>query len=315
MAPNQPIPRVFDPLRKSRQRSRAAAGYAQYGFLKMRVSSDLVERLGDSPRAFPLALDLGCHDGTLSRALLESGQVRTSIALDSVPAMASQACGNGVLPIIGEPERLALAPGSVDLVASALYLHWANDLPGLMVQVRECLKPDGLFLAALFGAGTLVELRTALIEAETELTGGASPRISPLPGLQDMAGLLQRTGFAMPVADVQSLTVRYESALGLVDDLRGMGEQAAFADPGRHSLSRRILARMAEIYQTRYGDADGRVRASFEVIWLSGWAPGKGQPAPLRPGSAKVSLADALGTQERSAGEQAGPTGDDRDES
>ena len=314
MAPTPPIPRVFDTLSKDRQRSRAAAGVARYCFLKARVSSDLVERLGDSPRAFPCALDLGCHDGTLSRALLEGGQVRTCLALDPVPAMAGQAHGSDVLPLVGETERLPFAPRSVDLVASTLCLHWVNDLPGLMVQVREALKPDGLFLAALFGAGTLGELRTALIEAETELTGGASPRISPLPGLQDMAGLLQRTGFAMPVADVETITVRYGSPLGLVDDLRGMGEQAAFAEPGGRSLSRRILARMAEIYQARFADPDGRVRASFEVIWLSGWAPGEGQPTPLRPGSAKVSLADALGTQERSAGERAGRAGDDHDE-
>ncbi|MEQ9314417.1 MAG: SAM-dependent methyltransferase, partial [Henriciella sp.] len=154
-----------------------------------------------------------------------------------------------------------------------------------------------LFLGCLFGAGTLAELRTSLLEAETELTGGATPRLSPLPGLQDMAGLLQRTGFALPVVDVEPVTVRYGDPLKLLADLKGMGEQAAFAvgdRAGRKPLTRRLLARMAEIYAERFADPDGRLRATFNVIWLSGWAPDASQPRPLRPGSAKHSLADAV---------------------
>jgi hypothetical protein len=172
-----------------------------------------------------------------------------------------------------------------------------NDLPGALIQIRTALKPDGLFLGCLFGAGTLGELRTSFLEAETELTGGAGVRISPLPGLQDMAGLMQRAGFALPVVDLETVTVRYGEPFKLLRDIKGMGEQAAFAPNEkmpRRPLSRRLLARMAEIYAERFADSDGRLRATFNVIWLSGWAPDASQPKPLRPGSAKHSLADAV---------------------
>lgn len=199
--------------------------------------------------------------------------------------------------VAAENESLSFKPDTFDLAVSILGLHWANDLPGLLSQIRTVLKPDGLFLSCLFGGGTLSELRHSLIEAESEITGGVSPRLSPLPGLQDMAGLLQRAGFALPVADIERVTVRYAHPMKLLQDLKGMGEQAAFAPRAgqeRRPLSRRILARMSEIYAERYSDPDGKVRASFEIVWLSGWAPAAGQPKPLRPGSGKFSLADAV---------------------
>lgn len=205
--------------------------------------------------------------------------------------------GDGFDVAAAEDEALNFEPASFDLAVSILALHWANDLPGLLSQIRTVLKPDGLFLACLFGGGTLSELRHSLIEAESEITGGVSPRLSPLPGLQDMAGLLQRAGFALPVADIERVTVRYAHPMKLLKDLKGMGEQAAFAPRAgqeRRPLSRRILARMSEIYSERYSDPDGKVRASFEIVWLSGWAPAAGQPKPLRPGSGKFSLADAV---------------------
>ena len=182
-------------------------------------------------------------------------------------------------------------------MVSVLSLHWINDLPGALSQIRSVMQPDGLFLACLFGGGTLNELRASLIEAESEITGGISPRLSPLPNLQDMAGLLQRAGFALPVADIERVTVRYSHPMKVLQDLKGMGEQAAFAPRDgqqRRPLSRRILARMSEIYAERYSDPDGKIRASFDVIWLSGWAPAAGQPQPLKPGSGKFSLADAV---------------------
>ncbi len=181
-------------------------------------------------------------------------------------------------------------------MTSALSLHWVNDLPGTLIQIRRVLKPDGLFLAGLFAAGTLAELRESLIMAETEICGGAALRIAPLPGLRDLAGLLQRAGFVLPVADRETVTVRYDDMRSLLADLKGMGERAAFARGLTRPMRRSVLERAGEIYAQRFSDADGRIRASFEIAYLSGWAPGPDQPTPLKPGSAKVSLADALET-------------------
>lgn len=300
------IPRIFDPVRHRRQLARAAPNYHQYDFLKTRVSSELIERLEDSQRRFPRALDLGSHTGVLAASLAAHGKIDHVVALDPAPAMAGRARAGDVAALAADFEALPFAPASFDLVASALALHWVNDLPGLLVQVREMLAPDGLFLAGLFGAGTLTELRASLLQAESELTGGAAVRLSPLPGLQDMAGLMQRAGFAMPVADIDHVTVTYSSPFRLLEDLGGMGERAALADVPPQGLSRRILERMAEIYAAEFSEPGGKVRASFEIVWVSGWAPALGQPKPLRPGSARASLATAVGAKERSAGEKAG---------
>ncbi|MEL7453736.1 MAG: methyltransferase domain-containing protein [Pseudomonadota bacterium] len=242
-------------------------------------------------------MDLLAHDGQASEALLESDLVAQVTAIEPSARMVDALRTAGLKALVYEEDNLPFQPASFDLVVSILSLHWINDLPRMLQQIKTVLQPDGLFLACLFGGGTLTELRTALIEAETEITGGISPRVSPLPGLQDMAGLLQGVGFALPVADRDRVTVRYEHPMRLLRDLKGMGEQAAFAvrpDQARQPLSRRILARMSEIYFERFSDPDGRVRASFEIIWLSGWAPAAGQPKPLRPGSGKFSLADAV---------------------
>lgn len=288
---------LFDRARWIRNRDRAAFDFDQYAFLKVRESTQLLDRLRDSPREFEHALDLFAHTGQASQTLKESGCVAKISALEPSDAMSARFTDTAIERPEMAAEKLPFAPDTFDLVASVLALHWANDLPGLLSQIRTVLKPDGLFLASLFGGGTLSELRTALIEAESELTGGVSPRLSPLPSLQDMAGLLQRAGFALPVADVERVTVRYAHPMKLLQDLKGMGEQAAFAPregQERRPLSRRILARMSEIYMDRFSDSDGKVRASFEIIWLSGWAPAAGQPKPLKPGSGKFSLADAV---------------------
>ena len=288
---------MFDRARVTRNRNRASSRFREYAFLKGRESTQLLERLNDTSREFDRALDIGAHDGQACEALRESGKVKEIIALESAATMLSTLRHNGFEAIELVAEELDFPDASFDLVTSVLSLHWINDLPGLLSQIRRVLSPDGLFLACLFGGGTLPELRAALIEAESEITGGISPRLSPLPGLQDMAGLLQRAGFALPVADVERVTVRYSHPMKLLEDLKGMGEQAAFAPrkgQERRPLSRRILARMSEIYASRFSDPDGKVRATFEIIWLSGWAPDASQPQPLKPGSGRFSLAEAV---------------------
>ena len=220
-------PRLFDRARVTRNRDRASSRFRDYAFLKGRESTQLLDRLRDSPREFEHALDLFAHTGQASETLRQSGCVQKISALEPSGAMSDLFTDTGIDRPVMAAEKLPFDPHTFDLVVSVLALHWANDLPGLMSQIRTVLKPDGLFLASLFGGGTLSELRSALIEAESELTGGVSPRLSPLPSLQDMAGLLQRAGFALPVADIERVTVRYDHPMKLLQDLKGMGEQAA----------------------------------------------------------------------------------------
>jgi len=201
---------------------------------------------------------------------------------------------------------LPFGDATIDLVVSALALQFANDLPGVLVQIRRALKPDGLFLAALLGGETLTELRQSFAEAESDIEGGVSPHVAPFADLRDLGALLQRAGFALPVTDADRVTVRYDTVFALMHDLRRMGATNALLARRRTPLRRATLLRMAEIYARRFADADGRVRATFEIVWLSGWAPHPDQQQPLRPGSAKTRLADALGAREISAGEKAG---------
>ncbi|MDB5653081.1 MAG: SAM-dependent methyltransferase, partial [Tardiphaga sp.] len=193
-----------------------------------------------------------------------------------------------------ERDGVGLAPVSLDLVVSALELHFVNDLPGVMAQISRALKPDGLLLAAMLGGDTLTELRQSFAAAEAELDGGISPRVAPFADLRDVGALLQRAGFALPVTDVDRVVVRYDSAFALMQDLRRMGASNILVERRRLPTRRATLLRMAEIYAERFSDPDGRVRATFEVIWLSGWAPHASQQQPLKPGSAKASLADAV---------------------
>jgi NADH dehydrogenase [ubiquinone] 1 alpha subcomplex assembly factor 5 len=196
--------------------------------------------------------------------------------------------------VAADPEFLPFRQASFDLIASVMALHWTADLPGVLVQLRQALKPDGLLLAAMLGGQTLVELRTALFEAELAEEGGVSPRVSPAIELGDAAALLQRAGFAMPVADSEMITVTYPDALALMRDLRAMGETNALAARRRNPMRRATLARAAAIYAERFSDKDGRIRASFEILFLAGWAPHPSQPQPLPRGSATHSLAEAL---------------------
>jgi len=200
--------------------------------------------------------------------------------------------------IVPDTETLALEVGAHDLVIHALSLHWANDPVGQLVQCRRALKPDGLFIGALFGGQTLTELRAALAEAEIALTGGLSPRVIPMGEIRDLGALLQRAGFALPVADAATLSVSYQNALHLMHDLRAMGEGNALSQRRKRIAPRALFSTAAQVYQDSYGTPDGRIPATFETIFLTGWAPDESQPKPLRPGSAVARLADALNTTE-----------------
>jgi SAM-dependent methyltransferase len=289
-------PRLFDRALHRRRLDRAAKSYA--GFLKRRAAEDLVVRLEAVNRSFPIALDLGARDGAFAAALAASdAAVKVGVVVEADLSLAMVAERGGPRLVLDE-ERLPIAPASLDLVVSSLVLHWANDLVGVLIQLRQALKPDGLFLGAMLGGATLTELRQALTTAELELTGGAGPRVSPFLDAADAAGLLQRAGFALPVVDVDRVSVRHDHMLGLLADLRAMGETSVLSDRPSRRLSRAVLARAAELYAERFSDG-GRIAATFEILTLTGWSPHPDQQRPLRPGAAKMRLADALGVTER----------------
>ena len=294
-------PVIFDrALLRFRRRRAAALGPAT--FLLDRTADDLADRLAAVLRRFDLALDLGTPGEAVRMALARLGSVGTTLKSDTVapgPARADKL-------VLADEEALPFGAGVLDLVVSALVLQFVNDLPGTLVQIRRALKPDGLFLAALTGGETLTELRQSFAAAEAEIEGGASPHVAPFADLRELGALLQRAGFALPVTDIDRLTVRYDSVFALMHDLRRMGATNALEARRRTPLKRAALMRMAEIYAERFSDSDGRVRATFEIVWLSGWAPHPDQQQPLKPGSAQRRLADALGTDEISAGEKAG---------
>jgi SAM-dependent methyltransferase len=274
------------------RRHLARASKAPAAFLLDRVALDFAERLSFVSRPFPRALDLGTPGAQIAAAL----QRPERFVVRAAPLAEG---ATHVLSTVADEEALPFAPGSFDLVVSGLSLQWTNDLPGALVQIRGALAPDGLFLAALAGGQSLTELRTALTSAEAELTGGASPRVAPFADVRDLGGLLQRTGFALPVTDSEPIIVRYASMFALMRDLRGMGATNALTERSRVPLRRGVLLRAAEIYAERFTDADGRVRATFDIVWLSGWAPHESQQKPLAPGSARMRLADALNVSER----------------
>jgi SAM-dependent methyltransferase len=295
-------PVIFDrPLIRRRRRRAAALGPTT--FMLDRVADDLADRLVAVLRRFDLALDLGTPGEAVRMALCRLDSVGTIVKADPVPPLAPPWTEKLVA---ADEEALPFGDGSFDLVVSALALQFVNDLPGTLVQIRRALKSDGLFLAALIGGETLTELRQSFAAAESEVQGGASPHVAPFADLRELGALLQRAGFALPVTDVDRLTVRYVSVFELMHDLRRMGATNALAARRRVPLRRETLLRMAEIYAQRFADGDGRVRATFEIIWLSGWAPHPSQQQPLKPGTAQARLAEILGTTEIPAGEKAG---------
>jgi SAM-dependent methyltransferase len=298
---------LFDRRLLRLRRDRAAPGLSAHDFLFREAAERLADRLDDVSRRFPAALDLGCRAGELASRLGKRGGIERLVQCDLSSAMARLVALQGGCSLVADEEFLPFAPESFDLVLSCLSLHWTNDLPGALVQIRRALKPDGLFLAVQFGLGTLGELRDCLLEAEAELFGGASLRVSPFADARDGAALLQRAGFALPVADVETLTVTYPDALALMRDLRGMGEANATLARSKRFAGRGLFARAAALYAERYSDAQGRIAARFRLLFLTGWAPHESQQRPQQPGSASRRLADALGTVERPAGDVAKP--------
>jgi SAM-dependent methyltransferase len=292
-------PVIFDRLLLRRRWARAAAR-GPVTFLLDRAAADLAERLTAVLRQFEIAADLGTPGDAVRRAI--AGTVGMFV---SVGAALQARADNSTLNVAADLEALPFRDESLDLAVSVLALQFVNDLPGTLAQIRRALKPDGLFLAALVGGGSLAELRESFAAAEADVEGGASPRVAPFVDVRELGALLQRAGFALPVTDVDRLIVRYASPLALMHDLRKMGAANALVERRRTPLRRATLRRMLEIYGERFSDPDGRVRASFEIVWLSGWAPHASQQKPLAPGSAKTRLADALGARERSAGEKA----------
>lgn len=295
---------VFDRRSVRLHRDRAASKLPAHDFLLREIAHRLVDRLDDFRRKFPVALDLGCRHGHLAGELARRGGARTLVHCDLSLAMVRRATGTR---LVADEEALPFAEASFDLVVSLLNLHWVNDLPGALLQIRQVLKADGLFLAAMFGGETLKELRRSLAEAEIGEEGGLSPRISPFAEVRDAGNLLQRAGFALPVADSETLTVSYGDPLALLADLRGMGETNAVIERRKTASRRATLAQATRRYRQLYGDADGRVPATFQVIYLTAWAPDPSQPRPLRPGSAAMRLAQALGGEEIPAGDRAWP--------
>jgi NADH dehydrogenase [ubiquinone] 1 alpha subcomplex assembly factor 5 len=284
---------IFDRHALRRHRARAAQRDVEADFLFREGAERLLDRLADIKRPFARALDLDSRDPLVAERLRATG-------IETVTAGET-----GALHV--DLEALPFAPASFDLVTSSLAFHWINDLPGTLLQLRHILKPDGLLLVNLFAGETLEALRIALLEAESEIENGASPRISPFADARDLAGLLQRAGFALPVVDSDRITVDYPDVWKLMRDLRAMGETNATALRHRHFTRRTTLLRAADIYRARFGDDKGRIPAEFEIATLTAWAPHKTQPRALRPGSAETRLADALGTEERPAGDEATP--------
>jgi SAM-dependent methyltransferase len=292
-------PKIFD-RRLLRVRRRRARALGAATFLLDHAATEVAERLSAVLRQFDIAVDLGASSDAVRHALAASGKIGTIVAA----AADAAALENSVMRVVSDEEALPFADTSLDLVVSVLALQFVNDLPGTLIQIRRSLRPDGLFLAALIGGESLAELRTAFADAESEIEGGLSPRVAPFADVRELGALLQRAGFALPVVDSERLTVRYDSVLALMHDLRRMGATNVMQERRRRPLKRATLQRMEAIYADRFADADARLRASFEIIWLSGWAPHESQQRPLKPGSAAQRLADALGTREIPAGEK-----------
>lgn len=291
------IPRLFDTRAQRQNRTRAVKGYADFNFLKQEAAIRLADRVELVRRHFPLCLDFGAHDGSLTSILEPLQKTGCIIQADPAPDFAQLAASKGPA-VVTDYTSLPFAPGQFDAVFSCLTLHWVDDLPGLLAQMRGLLKPDGMLLVSLFGGNSLHELRSALAAAETEIDGGLSPRTAPMADIRDVGALLGRAGLALPVADADRLTITYPNMFRLMADLRGMGEQNALIGRVRRPTSRRLFMRAAEIYQAEFGNADGTIPASFEIITLTGWAPHESQQKPLRPGAALTRLADGLDSTE-----------------
>jgi NADH dehydrogenase [ubiquinone] 1 alpha subcomplex assembly factor 5 len=297
-------PVIFDRRQVRANRLRAAADLSKNSFLFDWAMKNLIDRLGVVRRRFPLALQIGARSSPEhTNALAEAAESEQVIVMDHEAVVARYKGWR----VAADEESLPFAPQTFDLAVSPLSLHTVNDLPGALIQIRRCLKPDGLFLAALPGERTLHELRECLMQAELETSGGVSPRVAPFADKQQMGSLMQRAGFALPVVDSEIVTVTYQDLRGLLADLRGMGESNAVAARSRAFSGKKLWREAGRLYREKFAESDGRLPATFEIIFLIGWAPHESQQKPLRPGSAQKSLAEALGTNEIGTGEKARP--------
>ncbi len=286
---------VFDRALIARRRDRAAPLAGAHAFLLEHVADDLVERLQIVRRTFPVALSLGAYNGIVGGRIRSLDRVGTVVECELSPRLLAHCRGPRVL---ADEEALPFGDGTLDLIVSGLSLQFVNDLPGALVQARRALKPDGLLLAAVLGGETLSELRSVWLEAEAEIEGGVSPRVAPVADGRDLGGLLQRAGFALPVVDSDIVHVSYATPLALMQEIKAMGASNALVERRRTPTRRQTLLRACEIYTDRFSRSDGRVVATFEILTLTAWVPHESQQKPLRPGSAKSRLSDALGTVE-----------------
>ncbi len=289
----RPETRLFDRSLVQKHRERALRGdWARHSFLFEEVADRLADRLLDVTQDYELALDIGSHDGALGRQIRARGLAKKLISCDMSAGMAARTSGD--LAVVGDEEFLPFMEEAFDLIGSNLSLHWTNDLPGALIQLRRSLKPNGLFIGALFGLETLTELKSCLMEAELEVKGGMAPRVSPFTEVRDAGSLLQRAGFALPVTDVDVITLKYQNAFALMQELRGMGETNALVERHKGFTDRKIFMRAVEMYHEKFSDEDGLIPATFQIIYMTGWAPHESQQKPLMPGSGKTNLKDVL---------------------
>ncbi|MGH1353309.1 MAG: class I SAM-dependent methyltransferase [Methyloligellaceae bacterium] len=292
---------IFDRDLLSAKRCRFAGSAEDYDFLLKRVAEDIADRLSAVTRKFSHALEVGAHHGVVGRLLMQGQIIDELTSMEECPALLNKCAGT---KIQGDPENLPFESGAFDLVISALSLHFVNDLPGALLQIRRVLRPDGLFIGVMPGGRTLFELRESFAVAEEEIEGGVSPRVAPFVDVRDGGALLQRTGFALPVSDLDVVQVSYETPFHLMRELQRMGGSNILRSRSRKPLRRSTMMRMVEVYQQRFEGADGRIPATFELLNLAGWSPHESQQKPLQPGTAKTRLADALGVEEFPTGEK-----------
>ncbi|MBL4801543.1 MAG: methyltransferase domain-containing protein [Emcibacter sp.] len=282
---------IFDRAALRRNRDRIARKFADHDFMVREVADRLYDKYPDINRDFTRIVELGCHGGELSRLLKDKFVIHQDLSRNFTTA-------KDAVRVQGDEELLPYLPESLDLVLSNLSLHWVNDLPGCLAQIKQSLKPDGLFLGALFGGESLTELRQCLLEAEMNIRGGASPRVSPFVDVRDAGSLLQRAGFALPVVDTDRITVTYENAFKLMQELQGMGESNILHKRFKGLTSPRLLTECAKVYQQKFTDHRGRINVTFDIVYMMGWAPHESQQKPLKPGQGKVSLTDVFGDKD-----------------
>ena len=294
----QSAPPVLFESTLSASRLQRASRIGPADFLLVRAAEDLTDRLAGIMRTFPEAIDFGTPGAQFCASLRHTNNERSITRIAPAGSVTESISQTLVSDLVSETGVLPLSQHSADLIVSGYALHSVNDLPGALIQIRRALRADGLFLACLAGGKTLHELREVLAQAEADVLGGVSPRVFPFAEIRDMGGLLQRAGFTLPVADTDTVTVRYASMINLMHDLRAMAQTNILTERLKRPTPRSVFIRAAELYAERHADPDGRIRATFETIWISGWAPHESQQKPLKPGSAKARLADALKTIE-----------------